>query len=249
MAETADLQRAIDELFVGSPEAFTGSRNALAKQLKAEGDAAGATRVAALRRPARSAWAVNRLVRQDLAGVEELLSAGERLRAVQRRAMSTKGAEGLRDATKERDRLVNALTRRAVTLLGEQPSPAVVEEIAATLEAASADEATAAAVLQARLSKPFARPAGFGAVFGLQAVPEPQIGDSVARRDPRAEQASRQREIHSAGRRERQAQERMARLRSDLAALKERLVEREEQLRFAEVEARNASREVKRLRR
>ena len=91
MAGTDNLERAIDELYVAPPEGFTESRNSLAKRLKDGGDTKGAARVRGLRKPVRAAWAVNQLVSQDRAGVKELIAAGGRLRAAQRRAMSTKG--------------------------------------------------------------------------------------------------------------------------------------------------------------
>lgn len=233
-------------LFVAPPEDFTETRNALAKRLKAEGDAEGAGRVGALRRPVRSAWAVNRLVHEDRATVEELLAAGERLRTAQRRAMSSKGAEGLREGSEERSRLVNLLTRRAARALGEEQPAVLIEEIAATLEAASADEDAARKVLEGRLSKPLARPAGFGDVFGLKVVPG--LGrEEPPPADDRAERALREREVRTAERREQQAREHAARLRAELATLTERLVERKGQLRTAEAEARGAANELKRL--
>jgi hypothetical protein len=169
MAGTNDLERAIDELYVAPPEGFTESRNSLAKRLKDGGDTKGAARVRVLRKPVRAAWAVNQLVSQDRAAVKELIAAGGRLRAAQRRAMSTKGAEGLRERSVERARLVNELTRRAAGALGPEPPATVTEDIAATLEAASADDEAASLVLEARLSKPLPRPAGFGEI-GLKVV-------------------------------------------------------------------------------
>ena len=246
MAGTEDLERAVEMLFLAPPEDFTETRNALAKRLKAEGDAEGANRVGALRRPVRSAWAVNRLVHEDRASVEELLAAGERLRTAQRRAMSTKDAEGLREGSEERGRLVNLLTRKAALALGEEPPAVVIEEISATFEAASANAGAAREVLEGRLSKPLARPAGFGDVFGLKVVPG--LGrEKPPPPDDRAERALREREVRTAERQEQQARERAARLRAELATLKGRLAEREEQLRAVEAEGRAAANELKRL--
>jgi hypothetical protein len=249
MPETEDLERAVDELFTAPPEGFTETRNALAKRLKDQGDAGSAGRVSALRKPVRSAWVVNRLAHEDRSAVEELLQVGEQLRLAQRRALSGGDAEELRRRAEERRKLVTELTRRAARDLGKDPTPAVIEEVAATLEAASADEDAARQVLEGRLSKPIARPTGFGDVAGLQVVPgtggEEQVGPSA---ESSAERASREREIRAAERRERQMRERAERMRAEVAAMEERLAERKEKLGAAEAEARGAAVELKRLR-
>jgi len=249
MPETEDEERAIDELFVAPPEAFTESRNALGKRLKEGGHAEAARRVGALRKPVRSAWAVNRLVHEDRSAVEELLQVGEQLRQAQRRALSGGDADQLRQSSEERRRLVTGLTRRAGRALGQEPTPAVIEEIAATFEAASADEDAARQVLEGRLSKPFARPAGFGDVVGLKVVPggasEEPPGPPA---DDGAERTSREREVRAAERRERQLRERAERLRAEVAGMEDRMAERREKLRAAEAEARGATVDLKRLR-
>jgi DNA-binding HxlR family transcriptional regulator len=249
MAETEDVERAVDELFTAPPEGFTEARNALAKRLKDQGDAGSARRVSALRKPVRSAWAVNRLAHDDRSTVEALVQVGEQLRLAQRRAVSGGDAEELRRRAEERRKLVTELTRRASRELGKDPTPAVVEEVAATLEAASTDEDAARQVLEGRLSKPFARPAGFGDIAGLQVVSG--TGGQVeagASDEGVAERASREREIRAAERRERQMRERAERMRAEVAAMEERLAERKEKLGAAEAEARGAAVELKRLR-
>jgi hypothetical protein len=247
MAGTDDLERAIDELYVAPPEGFTESRNSLAKRLKDGGDTRGAARVRGLRKPVRAAWAVNQLVSQDRAAVNELIASGGRLRAAQRRAMSTKGAEGLRERSVERTRLVSEFTRRAAGALGPEPPTAAIEEIAATLEAASADEEAASVVLEARLSKPLPRPAGFGEILGLEVVPG--SGSEGPPSNEGTERAARKPALRGAERRERQARDRVERLKAEVAHLKKRVGEREDQLRAAQAEARGATAEVKRLRR
>ncbi len=250
MPENEDLERQIDELFVAPPEGFTEARNALAKRLRDQGDAEAARRVGALRKPVRSAWAVNRLVHEDRSGMEGLLHVGEQLRLAQRRALSGGDADELRRRSEERRKLVTELTRRAARTPGGDPGPAVVEEIAATLEAASADEDAARQVLEGRLSKPFARPAGFGDVAGLKVVPGTggrEVPGPPA--EDAAERASREREIRAAERRERQTRERAERMRAEVTAMEERLAERREKLREAEAEARGAAVDLRRLRR
>ncbi|HET7869344.1 MAG TPA: hypothetical protein VFM85_03385 [Actinomycetota bacterium] len=249
MPETEDVERAVDELFTAPPEGFTQARDALVKRLKDQGDAGSARRVGALRKPVRSAWAVNRLAHKDRPAVEELLQVGEQLRLAQRRALSGGDAEELRRRGDERRKLVTELTRRTARDLGKDPTPAVIEEVAATLEAASADEDAARQVLEGRLSKPIARPAGFGDVAGLKVVPGAGEQEQPSRpAEDRVERASREREIRAAERRERQMRERAERIRAEVRAMEERLAERTEKLGAAEAEARGAAVELKRLR-
>ena len=250
-----DVEAEIDRLYAGSPEEFTAARDALVKRLKGQGDAEAAGRVRALRKPVRSAWAVNLLVREDRAGVEGLIQIGERLRRAQQRALSGAGADELRERSEERRRLVGGLTQAATRYLGDaQPAPALVEDVAATLEAASIDEEAAGLVLAGRLTKPLPRPAGFGEVVGLRRVPGAGGGPSPpgpreAVADERAERRRRDRELRAAEARERTARERVERIRSEVEGLQARLSQKKDELRTAEANARGAAVDVRRLRR
>jgi hypothetical protein len=252
MAGRDDLQEVIDDLYARTPEEFTAARDELAKELKADGDAERAKAVRALRKPVRSAWAINRLVREDRDAVQELIAAGERLRAAQRRALSGGGADELRERSDERRKLVGGLVQRAAGLLGdgEPPAPAI-EDIGATLEAASIDDAAASAVLEGRLTKPLQRPAGFGDVVGLKTIPGCG-GEGPSEPSPaeeRAEQRRHERELKTAEDRERKARARIDRLRSELERLQASTAEKKEELRAAEADARGAAVDVRRLRR
>ncbi len=261
MARSDELEREIDDLYVQPPEGFTRARDALAKRLKAEGDDDDARRVRALRKPVRSAWAVNRLVREDRSAVEELLAVGGRLRVAQRRALSGTAADELRERSEERRRLIGELTGRAADLLGGDPAPGVLEEVAAALDAASAEESSAQVVLEGRLARPLPRPSGFGGIFGgapLKAVAgggrateaEPQRADErAAERERRVAERERERAVRAAEATERRTRQRVERLRVEIAQLQERLAERRQELRAAEAEARGAALELRRLRR
>ncbi len=247
-----DIERAIDRLYAEAPDGFTAARDALAKELKAAGDDEGAKRVKALRKPVRTAWTVNRLVREDPDAVQQLLAAGERLRAAQQRTLSGGGADELRDRSDERRRLVNGLTERAARSLGDaEPPAAAVEEIASTLEAASIEEQAGAAVLEGRLTKPLPRPAGFGDVAGLKSIPggKPREEPERPAAEERAERRRHERELRDAEERERSTRARVDELREELERLQARTTEAREQLRAAEAEARGAAVEVRRLKR
>jgi hypothetical protein len=103
-----------DELFGLAPEEFVAARDELARRLKREGDAEAAARVKALRRPPVSAWAVNRLAREQGPALAPLLAAGERLRAATQAALAGEGAAELRAAAKAEREAVAGLVRAAL---------------------------------------------------------------------------------------------------------------------------------------
>jgi hypothetical protein len=125
------LEDAKAELYEADPDGFTARRQELAGHARDAGEPAVAKQINALRKPTRSAWVVNRLVRSD-PGVRSRLDA---LAADLREAAD--GAR-IRELTTARARLVDELTR---TALAGVPAPAAAlrEEVTATLDAAIAD--------------------------------------------------------------------------------------------------------------
>jgi hypothetical protein len=184
----------IDRLFGLPLDEFTKERNDLARQLKREGDAEGASAVQALAKPTVAAWTVNQLARRDAAAIETLLSAGETLRSVQGRLLAGEDAsESLREATaRERD-AVRALTERAEAALtdtGRPASQAVLERVAATLRAAAADDEGRRLLEAGRLTAEL-EPTGFGGLVGASVQPEPRRARA---RKPSAAEKRRERE-------------------------------------------------------
>jgi hypothetical protein len=130
------LQEAIAELYSSDPGEFTERRSGLAARARAAGDAALAKKIAGLRKPTRSAWILNRLVRSAPDVTSQLAVLGDELRAAQR---SLDGA-AIRELSLRRRQLIDALTRQAFTLSGHQsPAPVLKDEVTATLSAALAD--------------------------------------------------------------------------------------------------------------
>jgi len=132
------LAEAVAELYDQDPDAFMPRRRELADAARAAGDQDAAKQIAALRKPTRSAWVVNHLVRADpevtiaLAALSTQLHAGAR------------DAATIRELTTARAKLVDELTRRAFALSGHPSPPAGQrEEVSATLDAAIADPAVA----------------------------------------------------------------------------------------------------------
>lgn len=245
-----ELEPRIDDLYALPLERFTPERDALAKELAADGDRAGAARVKALRKPVVAAWAVNALVREDPEGVRALIELGDSLRSAHRRAVSGGDVEPFRAATEERRRLVGELTRTSTAILERAggAATATTDAIAGTLEAATVDEETAELVRVGRLTKPVKPPATF-AVAGLRVLeggPSRPATRTVAPK-PKPDAAKLRRELSAAETRERRAAAAVERERAAIRDLDRRRSEAKDRLRAAEAEHRGVSLERKRL--
>ena len=135
------LADAVAELYEGDPDEFTGRRAELAAAARDAGEQAAAKQITALRKPTRSAWVVNRLVRSD----PDVRSRLDALAADLRAAAGSADGGRIREMTAARARLVDELTRQALQV-SELPAPpaALREEVTATLDAALADPEVAA---------------------------------------------------------------------------------------------------------
>lgn len=192
-SDSADelLASAVDELYGADPETFLDRRTALVKQARADGTGTVSKQIAALRKPTRSAYAINLLARTDPAAIERLLDLGEQWRTAEMSAKSV-DADQIRELTRTRRRLIDELSRAAFAATDERnPSSAVRDEVVATLTAALSDEAVADDVERGVLVKP-ARWEGFG--FGgpeLTLVPTTGDGPAPAARPSRDRPAGR----------------------------------------------------------
>src|ERR1039457_49398 len=117
------LADAVAELYEADPDRFTERRQELVTSAREAAQAAVAKQIAGLRKPTRSAWVGNRLVRAE---------------------PSMDGTR-IRELTAARGRLVDELTRQALQV-SDLPAPpaALREEVTATLDAAIADPEVAA---------------------------------------------------------------------------------------------------------
>ncbi len=134
-----DLDERIDALFAGPPGGFTGGRDALARELRAAGDRAGAERVRSLRRPTRLAAEINRIARERPDGLGRLLAAQDTLATAQEAVLAGTGGAG---------ELHDAGTAEAGALADLSGDPAV----RAALRAAARDGAARDALVRGRLS-------------------------------------------------------------------------------------------------
>lgn len=159
-----------DELYGVLPADFITTRDARAKELRGDGHEELAREVKALRKPTAAAWLVNLLARDGLAELSDLSGR-------MRDAQSNLDARAMKDAGRDRSRVVNALVDRAAELAREadgsfRDSEAVREQLIATLVAAVADPGAEAAVTSGRLVTPLSY-AGFGEVDISDAVATP----------------------------------------------------------------------------
>jgi hypothetical protein len=136
------LAAAAAELYEADPDEFTQRRQDLAAQAREAGEPAVAKQIAGLRKPTRSAWVVNRLVRADPQVTARLAALAAELRD----GPSMDGTR-IRELTTARSRLVDELTRQALQV-SDLPAPpaALREEVTATLDAAIADPDVAASL-------------------------------------------------------------------------------------------------------
>ena len=164
-----DVDARADELFCLAPGEFVTARDALVKELRADGRREEAGVVAKLAKPSVPAWAVNQVVRTQRTDVRALWAAGDAVVAAQAAMLAgDAGRDELRTAVEGERAALAPLAQAARGLmtapgkfLGEPPAQEVIE----TLHAAALDPDARGAVEAGRLSRPL-RMAGMGAVAG-----------------------------------------------------------------------------------
>jgi hypothetical protein len=249
---------AADELYQLDPGEFMARRADLAEQARAAGDPAAARQITGLRKPTRPAWVVNRLVRTDPDVPARLAAMADELRDAERSGQGTR----IREVSAARARLVDELTRQALSELAAPPA-ALREEVTATLDAAIADPEVAGNL--GTLVR-----AAHWAGFGLGGIPGPDRGTPAPPakgKKPAPEQASAERERHhrekimeaerevaeadraldAATAAEQRLQDTVRRLESELAQARQQLAEARRQSYRAESRQRRASLALGRL--
>ena len=243
------LADATAELYTADPDDFTGRRTELAAGARDAGEPAVAKQIAALRKPTRSAWVVNRLVRAD----PEVRSRLDALAADLRAAAGSADGARIRELTAARGQLVDELTRAALQV-AELPAPpaALREEVTATLDAAIADPGVAASL--GTLVR-----AAHWAGFGLAPLPDgeappvpprkPEPADRRREKITEAERALAQagRDVEAATAAERDLEDAVRSLEADLAGARQRLAEARRQSYRAESRHQRAAQQLSRL--
>lgn len=165
-----DVDEVIDELYGLRPSEFTAARDAYVAQARKAKDAAGAKRIAALRRPTLPAWASNHLVRTRPAEAEQLLALGRALREAHR----TLDPHQLRQLSRQQHRLIATLVQDAVALAAQAGQPvggSALDEIGQILRSVLADPDVAEEWAKGRLVKPPEATVGFTAALTPDEVP------------------------------------------------------------------------------
>ena len=173
-----DLATVADELYALTPDAFTTTRNDLAKQAKGE-DKALADAIKKLPKPSTAAWVVNMLVRHQAEELGQVLELGASLRQAQE---NLDGA-GLRELNKQRRQLTAAVTSQARAVahdLGVRVSETVAAQVEETLRAAMTDEGAAKAVRTGQLVEALSA-TGVGELDVSTAVAVPEAIGMTAR--------------------------------------------------------------------
>jgi hypothetical protein len=235
-------------LYREAPGSFIAARDALVRARKDAGDDEGAAAIKRLRKPTVPAWALDQLADRYPDEIEALSDAGAELHAAQQAALSsTKHADRLRDATSARRAVVAALVAGARDILAEAgtaPDPHL-EDVTATLEAASVNDEAAALLRSGTFDRPMRDAGGFGDIFGLQAVPDLEP-DADERPSPSKGRAKARKNAAAAGPTRADLQAEANRLRRDLVAAERRAAKARETAdrRAAEAEAMRGRLEV-----
>ena len=256
------LADAVAELYEADPEEFTGRRAELAAAARDAGEPAAAKKITALRKPTRSAWVVNRLVRSD----PEVRSRLDALAADLRAAAGSADGGRIRELTAARSRLVDELTRTALRV-SELPAPpaALREEVTATLDAAIADPEVATnlgtLVRAAQWSgfglPPFpegtSAPAPAPAKKSKNPAPAEPETERADRRQEKIKEAERalaqaDQDVEAATAAERDLEQAVRHLEAELADARQRLAEARRQSYRAESRQQRAARQLSRLR-
>ena len=176
----------VDDLYGLPLDRFVPERAALARELRAAGRRDEAAAVGALRKPSVAAWAVNQLVRSQPRAIARLLKAGQGLRDAQTKVLAGRGrGPSLRMAAERERTAVDELVKTARGLLtsdGHEVSPATLDRVGETLNAAALDEGAQELVRGGRLEREL-RHIGFG--LGDVAV-APAARRTPAQRQPAA---------------------------------------------------------------
>lgn len=176
-----------DELYGLDPDQFTSARAALAKERRAEGHREDAARVAKLRKPPVTAWALNMVARAQPDLVAELLAAGHALRDAMERAVGG-DASAMREAQVAERRAVDAVIGAGAAHLeraGRPSGDAARKRMAGTLRAAVVDPSTASKLRNGVLDTDMDAP-GFGLDALSVVAPSRPATPSTATRDDRA---------------------------------------------------------------
>src|SRR5258708_30599920 len=142
---------AFDQLYEVPLDGFVALRKQLAAELRASGDVAGCSEVAAARKPSGAAWALNQVARRH----PDELRAAFNAHAAAAKAQAHGDADAMRDSVRGFRDALGAVTRRSTEIATQGGGPlnaTQIRQLGETVRAAVGGEAREA-LLAGRLSK------------------------------------------------------------------------------------------------
>lgn len=224
------VERRLDPLYQAPPEEFVAARDALSRELRAEGDRESAARVKKLRRPSAAAWVINRVSADNPEGTRDFVIASEELSEAQQRVLAGEvGGDELRQAAaRERAAMDRYLAEARTIAAGRGGNIEVVmERVAETLRAVGSDADLRGRVLRGRVEKEQSA-ATVGLPAGMDVAPRRRAKKAAG---PDAAEVAR-------------AQRELKRLRRELADAEARRDRKQEAVDAAEANLRRAKSEL-----
>lgn len=256
MPTTADTppkavpEEALDRLYHGPLEEFTGARNELSKSLRSDGQGEAADWVKALAKPSRAAWLVNQLAVRKPDEIAELLETGRELRGAQEEMLAgATDREQLRAVAHRERQKIDELQRTAEAIGREHGVGAqILTKVAETLQAASSDPGVAEAIEAGRLTRE-QRAASIG-VIGTATPGAPKAKGARAKEREAKQQRERQAQAKRRAAAEKKlgtAERKLEQERGKLEHAKEAVEEAERRVHDAELDAHAARRALDEL--
>jgi hypothetical protein len=248
-----------DALYGLPLDRFVPERDALAKELRADGDRARADEVRRLPKPTRAAWAVNRAIREHPERARALADSARLLGEAQRELMAGGDASSLREAGERARAAVDALVA-AAPASGE----ATADKVRETLHAATVDpdvlaDVAAGRVVREQVASGFGGAAAPGPARGRGSRPRPKKKGGPAAptaAEQKAREAKEQKARAAAARDEARQREKLRRAKEaeaaagdDLAAARRALEQVESAVADRRAQVREAQARVKDARR
>jgi hypothetical protein len=247
------LDDRISELYALALDEFTAARDALAKELRDQGEREAATEVKKLRKPNQAAWAINQAVRADPDAAGKLVNAGGRLGDAQAGALEGAGAAELREAMAGMQEAVARMMAAVERAAGDAGGTATLDRARETLRAVASDEELREQFEAGRLTRD-REAVGFGAAAtapkrggtkpgrkqGRKAAPKRAAGESARLRDAETKARKTQRAAEAAGRKVEAARSQRDKAQAALEDTQQRLERAEAELAEREAELADA---------
>jgi hypothetical protein len=131
----------VEDLYGLDLAEFTAARDALSKQLRAEGDTQAADTVKRLRRPPLAVWGINQVARSKPELMVEALAAGDALQAAMMKVLAGDRSQLASAQTTERHAVDAVVAAVAATLAsaGHRLTDAAAQRVGATIRAGFAE--------------------------------------------------------------------------------------------------------------